>query len=213
MATPGAESAVYDCVVYKEPCLLYYFVVLFINSALQGCKCVCVYIYVLVSVCISTWWSLCLYVCRRLTIIILPCLPLFILLIEPSMPSGAEFIALSPRKLRESAEDKREFHFAVSREISLLQDFLAPVLLWLRRPVVKLSVCLIAVWKTCLSVCVCISTSWCLCVCRLLVNLYSACIAAVQCVVDVYSHTLDTTQVVIYFASAAVAVDLSHMNK
>jgi len=45
------------------------------------------------------------------------------------MPSGAEFIALSPRKLRESAEDKREFHFALSREISLLQDFLAPVLL------------------------------------------------------------------------------------
>ena len=42
-------------------------------------------------------------------------------------------------------------------------------------------------------------------------NLYSACIAAVQCVVDVYSHTLDTTQVVIYFASAAVAVDSSRM--
>jgi len=47
---------------------------------------------------------------------------------------GAEFNALSPYSLREKvlatlSEDKREFHLDLSPEISLLQDFLAPVLL------------------------------------------------------------------------------------
>jgi len=71
---------------------------------------------------------------RRLTIIqCIALCPLFITA-ELLIPVGAEFNALSPYSLREKvlatlSEDKREFHLDLSPDISLLQDFLAPVLL------------------------------------------------------------------------------------
>ena len=53
--------------------------------------------------------------------------------VELLIPLGAEFNALFPHKLREGvmtlSEYKHEFHLAMSPEISLLYDFLAPVLL------------------------------------------------------------------------------------